>query len=177
MPESWYRMKFCSGGRSRRSARKGKFSFWSSYKSSPFSPVIHLQHLLQESSHVQSHPSLGYASNFTQDAGSQPTSPLPSYQHSATLPHSRGASLAPEPLHQDILSLCNYGTPIEDIDPLREVAPLKVQHPCLCHKASSSSKKSKNCFSVYGELAFHLLRASAPIPHLVHHPLLHYWSI
>jgi len=80
------------------------------------------------------------------DAGSQPTSPLPSYQHFATLPPSRGSSPTPEPSHQDLLSPREHGTPIEDLDSLTEAAPLEVQHPRLRHKASSSSEKSKHRF-------------------------------
>ena len=80
------------------------------------------------------------------DAGSQPTSPQPSYQHSAILLPSRGSSPTPEPSHQDLLNPREHGTPIEDLDSLTEAAQLEVQHPRLRHKASSSSEKSKNRF-------------------------------
>jgi len=79
-------------------------------------------------------------------AGSRPTSPLPSYQHSATLPLSRGSSPIPEPSHQGLLNPHEHGTPIEDLDSLTEAAQLEVQHPRLRHKASSSSEKSKKRF-------------------------------
>ena len=80
------------------------------------------------------------------DAGSEPTSPLPSYPRSTTLPLSRGASPTPEPSHQDLLNPHEHGTPIEDLDSLTEAAQLEVQQPRLRHKASSSSEKSKNRF-------------------------------
>ena len=80
------------------------------------------------------------------DAGSRPTSPLPSYQHSATLPLSRGSSPIPEPSHQDLLNPREHETPMEDLDSLTEAAQLEVQHPRLRHKGSSSSEKSKKRF-------------------------------
>jgi hypothetical protein len=80
------------------------------------------------------------------DADSQPTSPLPSYPHSATLPLSRGSSPIHEPSHQDLSNPREHGLPIEDLDSLTEAAQLEVQHRHLRHKASSGSEKSKKRF-------------------------------